>query len=219
MQVKDLPPPPTANIPRNALAGPVLPQNPIFKWNGLAILGEAPGRQEVITGVPFTGPAGELLDVLLSRVGIERDECLVLNPFLYQPVWTPLDNGTRRNNDIGNFFTKDVADANTRIHDGAMYRSAYARHTNDEDLRYCWTVLNHLRPKAILAMGATALWFCTGKDKVSEHRGQALTTPILNDTPVIATYHPAYALYRNSDQEILDLITSDIALVTPHLLP
>ncbi|GHE73914.1 DNA polymerase [Camelimonas fluminis] len=217
MLIQNVPPPPPTNIPHNALAGPVLPQIPIFEWNGLAILGEAPGRQEAISGVPFSGPAGELLDTLLSRVDIERHETLVLNPFLYQPVWTPLDNGTRRNNDISNFFTKDAAEGNTKIHDGALFRSAYAKNSNAHDLRYCWTVLNHVKPRAILALGATALWFLTGHDKISEHRGNVLKTPMLDDAPVIPSYHPAYALYRNADQEILNTIIADIALVKPFL--
>lgn len=217
MTIRPLPAAPEPNIPFNALAGPVYPQAPDSHWNGLLILGEAPGRQEVVSGIPFTGPAGELLDVLLHRIGIDRDECYVMNPFLYQPVWTPLDNGTRKNNDIGNFFTKDVALSNPRIHNGSLFRSSYVRSTNVGDLRYIWNVIAALKPKAILALGATALWFTTGLDKISENRGKELETPIVDGTPVIATYHPAYALYRKADQEILDTIAADMALVTHSL--
>lgn len=217
MCISAVPAPPPAALPFNALAGPVPPRLPVRDWNGLAIVGEAPGRQEVINGEPFTGPAGDLLNELLARVGIERDECFIMNPFMYQPVWTPLDNNTRRNNDILNFFTKDVARANTIIHAGATFRSQYVNSANAEDLRYAWKALHFLKPKVILAMGATALWFTTGLDRIGEFRGKAQQTPILRDVPVIPTFHTAFALYRNKEQSVLDTITEDIELAKNYL--
>lgn len=217
MCISAVPAPPPAAIPFNALAGPVPPRFPAQEWNGIVILGEAPGRQEVINKEPFTGPAGELLTELSARAGVERDACFIMNTFMYQPVWTPLDNNTRRNNDILNFFTKDVAKANTMIHAGATYRSQYVNKANAEDLRYAWKALHFLRPKVILAMGATALWFTTGHDRIGEFRGQAQATPILPDVPVIPTFHTAFALYRNKEQSVLDTITEDIELAKKYL--
>lgn len=217
MCISAVPKPPPGAIPFNALAGPVYPQFPAANWNGLAILGEAPGRQEAISGIPFSGPAGELLDELLAKAGLEREACFVLNPFMYQPVWTPLDNNTRRNNDIMNFFTKDVAQANTMIHAGATYRAQYVKNSNAEDLRYAWKALHFLKPKAILAMGATALWFTTGHDRIGEFRGKAQATPILPDVPVVPTFHTAFALYRNREQSVLDTIVEDIELAKNYL--
>ena len=40
----------------------------------LAIVGEAPGKQEVEEGRPFVGNAGKLLDKLLEEAGIDRSK-------------------------------------------------------------------------------------------------------------------------------------------------
>jgi len=39
----------------------------------LLVIGEAPGANEDRTGLPFVGPAGKLLDLLLASVGLSRD--------------------------------------------------------------------------------------------------------------------------------------------------
>ena len=36
-------------------------------------VGEAPGEQEDLQGIPFVGPAGQLLDLYLEAVGIARE--------------------------------------------------------------------------------------------------------------------------------------------------
>lgn len=43
------------------------------------LVGEAPGRSEDLTGLPFVGAAGALLDELLERAGLERDEVYIVN--------------------------------------------------------------------------------------------------------------------------------------------
>jgi uracil-DNA glycosylase family 4 len=45
----------------------------------LAIIGEAPGRDEEIQGVPFVGMSGRFLMALLSRAGLSRDCCFIGN--------------------------------------------------------------------------------------------------------------------------------------------
>ena len=40
----------------------------------LMFVGEAPGEQEDLTGIPFVGKAGQLLDKYLYAVGIDRNE-------------------------------------------------------------------------------------------------------------------------------------------------
>jgi len=37
------------------------------------LVGEGPGEQEDLTGIPFVGPAGKLLDDMLSLVGLSRE--------------------------------------------------------------------------------------------------------------------------------------------------
>ena len=52
----------------------------------IAIVGEAPGVQEVRTGRPFTGPSGKLLDLVLRHHGIRRSELLLTNATLCRPA-------------------------------------------------------------------------------------------------------------------------------------
>lgn len=40
----------------------------------LAVVGEAPGAREDDTGLPFVGPAGQLLDLMLATVGFSRED-------------------------------------------------------------------------------------------------------------------------------------------------
>jgi uracil-DNA glycosylase family 4 len=51
----------------------------------LLLVGEAPGAEEDAAGEPFVGRAGQLLDLLLTEVGIDRSSCAVLNVLRCRP--------------------------------------------------------------------------------------------------------------------------------------
>jgi uracil-DNA glycosylase family 4 len=51
----------------------------------LMIVGEAPGEDEDIQGVPFIGKAGEKLNKILKYVGVTRDEVYITNSVLCRP--------------------------------------------------------------------------------------------------------------------------------------
>ena len=40
----------------------------------VVLIGEQPGNEEDLTGKPFVGPAGRLLDAALEEVGIDRSQ-------------------------------------------------------------------------------------------------------------------------------------------------
>ena len=42
-------------------------------------IGEGPGEQEDIQGIPFVGPAGRLLDDMLSIIDLDRTNCYIAN--------------------------------------------------------------------------------------------------------------------------------------------
>lgn len=42
-------------------------------------IGEGPGEQEDIQGIPFVGPAGMLLNDYLTAVGIKREDVYIAN--------------------------------------------------------------------------------------------------------------------------------------------
>ena len=63
--------------------------NPVFGVGNphaeLMFVGEAPGEQEDLTGVPFVGKAGQLLDKYLFAVGIDREEVYIANILKCRP--------------------------------------------------------------------------------------------------------------------------------------
>lgn len=42
-------------------------------------IGEGPGEQEDLQGIPFVGPAGKLLDDMLSIIDLNRQNCYIAN--------------------------------------------------------------------------------------------------------------------------------------------
>jgi uracil-DNA glycosylase len=51
----------------------------------LLFVGEAPGRAEDEQGLPFVGPAGRLLDELLERIGLRREDVYITNVVKCRP--------------------------------------------------------------------------------------------------------------------------------------
>ncbi|MBP0614739.1 uracil-DNA glycosylase [Jiella mangrovi] len=51
----------------------------------LMLIGEAPGRDEDVAGVPFVGRSGQLLNRMLSSIGIERENVRVTNTVPWRP--------------------------------------------------------------------------------------------------------------------------------------
>ena len=45
----------------------------------IMFIGEGPGEQEDLKGVPFVGPAGKLLDDMLSIIDLDRNKCYIAN--------------------------------------------------------------------------------------------------------------------------------------------
>lgn len=51
----------------------------------LMFVGEAPGRDEDREGVPFVGPAGQLLTKIIAAIGFSRDEVYIANVIKCRP--------------------------------------------------------------------------------------------------------------------------------------
>lgn len=51
----------------------------------ILFIGEAPGKKEDETGLPFVGAAGKFLDELLLSVGLFRDDVYITNIVKYRP--------------------------------------------------------------------------------------------------------------------------------------
>ena len=51
----------------------------------LMLVGEAPGAEEDRQGLPFVGPAGQLLTKMLAAIGLSRDEVFIANVLKCRP--------------------------------------------------------------------------------------------------------------------------------------
>ena len=51
----------------------------------IMIIGEAPGAQEDRQGKPFVGPAGQLLDRMLTAIGLDRSRAYITNLLFWRP--------------------------------------------------------------------------------------------------------------------------------------
>lgn len=56
-----------------------------YRKRGLAILAEAPGKDEADVGMPFIGKAGQVLMAVLAEAGLARQDVLLLNRIRCRP--------------------------------------------------------------------------------------------------------------------------------------
>lgn len=45
----------------------------------IVFVGEGPGEKEDLQGIPFVGPAGQLLDTMLKLIGLQREDVYICN--------------------------------------------------------------------------------------------------------------------------------------------
>jgi uracil-DNA glycosylase len=135
-------------------------------------VGEQPGDKEDLAGRPFVGPAGQLLDRALSRVGLNRQQAYVTNVVKHFK-WQP--RGKRRIHEKPN--SAEI---------GACRPWLEAE-------------IALLRPKVIVCLGATAAQALLGKQfRVTQQRGQLIPSALAPF--VMATVHPS-SILRAPDEE------------------
>jgi uracil-DNA glycosylase family protein len=141
----------------------------------LMIVGEQPGDQEDLQGVPFVGPAGQLLDRAMAEAGVPRDRAFVTNAvkhFKHEP------RGKRRLHK-----TPDRGEVQA------------CRWWLDAERRL-------VRPKVILALGATAVQAVFGKAlPIGKTRGQQLALD--GGEQALVSWHPSFML-RIPDRDAKD---------------
>ncbi len=137
----------------------------------LMLVGEQPGDQEDLSGHPFVGPAGKLLDRALADAGIDRAAVYVTNVVKHFK-WEP--RGRRR------IHKKPSA--------GEI---AACRPWLDTEIQL-------VKPRAIVCLGATAAQALLGRQfKVTAHRGALIPSPLA--PIVVATVHPSSILRAPDD--------------------
>jgi DNA polymerase len=138
----------------------------------VVLVGEQPGNDEDLSGHPFVGPAGRLLDRALAEAGLDRRAVYVTNAVKHFK-WEP--RGKRR------------------IHQKPTAGEVKAC------LPWLGAELAVVRPRAVVCLGATAAQALLGKAfRVTERRGELLATPL---APIVmATVHPSSILRAPDDE-------------------
>lgn len=133
----------------------------------LAFVGEQPGDQEDLQGRPFVGPAGQLLTRAMEAAGVSREACYLTNAvkhFKYE------QRGKRR-----------------------LHKTP----TAGEVRHYRWWLdreLELVKPKLVVALGATAVLALAGKAlPIGKVRGP-MTFDAMHGMPGFVTVHPSYLL-------------------------
>jgi uracil-DNA glycosylase family 4 len=133
----------------------------------IMFVGEAPGADEDEQGEPFVGRAGQLLTKIIEAMGFTRETVYIANILKCRPD-TP-------------------------------GQSAGNRPPTPEEIQRCLPYLNAqidlIKPKVIVALGATAVAGLFGKSApISKIRGEFMT---FRGIPVMPTFHPSYLLRPN----------------------
>jgi uracil-DNA glycosylase len=155
----------------------------------VVLVGEQPGDQEDLSGKPFVGPAGRLLDQGLEEAGIDRKLAYVTNVVKHFK-WQP--RGKRRIHQKPN--TAEIAACRPWL---------------DAELAL-------LKPKVLVCLGATAAQALLGRQfRVSKDRG----VPVESDlAPVVmATVHPSSILRSDDREQEMAMFVEDLRRVAEAL--
>jgi DNA polymerase len=137
------------------------------------LVGEQPGNDEDLEGLPFVGPAGKLLDRGLTAAGIARADAYVTNVVKHFK-WE--QKGKRR------------------LHSKPNAREIGAC------LPWLEAELDLVKPRVLLCLGATAAQALLGRDfRVSRDRGVLARSRWAALTG--ATVHPSSILRARTDEE------------------
>lgn len=135
-------------------------------------VGEQPGNEEDLTGKPFVGPAGKLLDSALEEAGIDRSQTYVTN--------------------VVKHF-KWEARGKRRIHKKPNAHQIAACRP------WLETEIALVKPRVIVALGATAAQSLFGpKFRVTQQRGQFIESDLA--PYIMATVHPSSILRAPDDE-------------------
>ena len=137
----------------------------------LMFVGEAPGADEDAQGEPFVGAAGQLLTKIITAMGVSRADVYIANILKCRPDTPGQSAGNRK---------PTPAEMATCI-------------------PYLHEQIDLIKPKALVALGATAVEGLLGKTVgITKLRGNWQT---YRGIPLMPTYHPAYLLRNQAMSE------------------
>ena len=137
----------------------------------LMFVGEAPGADEDEQGEPFVGKAGQLLTRIIQATGLQRADVYIGNILKCRPDTPGQSAGNRKPT------TDEMATCIPYLHEQ----------------------IDLIRPKVLVALGATAVEGLLGKTiGITKLRG---TWKTYRGIPLMPTYHPAYLLRNQAMSE------------------
>lgn len=158
------------------------------------IVGEAPGKADDRTGLPFQGKAGKLLHAMLVAVGVHPTSLVLGGQPLGVPAWSQ---------HTSMYFTtlnkcRPLANRSPVASEAAAC------------LPYLLQQIELLQPRRVLALGRLAAQaLLQVDDDIEDLRGRIhhVTTSAGAQVPVIVTWHPAALLMhpQNKEQAWIDL--------------
>lgn len=171
-----------SDILNKYLTGTVVPnKHPLIDSSlgvRLALVGEAPGRDEELSGEPFVGKSGRLLTGVIGRLGIVRQSCFIGNICQVRPP----------NNELEHFSW-----------DGPEIQSGLSQLKTD---------LDAFQPNICVLLGKYALKAARGGGSISDYRGTLFVSQVdgpFKGRKCIATFHPAFVLREMSNLVMLRL--------------
>ncbi len=139
-------------------------------------VGEAPGRQEDLTGEPFVGASGKFLDELLASIGLSRATVFITNVVKSRPVTS----------------------SSPRL------RAGRNRAPTPEEIVACIPWLQEqlaiIHPKVIVTLGRVALEYFLPGRTIGDVHGRPIVS---GGHTILPLYHPAMALYRRPWRRML----------------
>lgn len=162
----------------------------------LMIVGEAPGEQEEMLGLPFVGSSGQELTLMLREAGLERSEAYLTNVFWTRPPGNKVQAFFAKKNEGGHALLPPLAPGRYILPEFLPELERLAKE------------IREVNPTLILAMGNTAAWALLHSTKISSIRGTVSACAIAPAFKVLPTYHPANVLrqWENRPIVIADLM-------------
>lgn len=178
----------------------------------LMIIGEAPGRNEIVNNIPFSGDAGKELNKSLAQIGLTRDDVYITSAVRSRPYAIKKVFSKRENKEVTKYPNRKPTKKEVLAHAPFL----------DYEIDYA-------QPKLIVALGNTGLERLLGPGhKISEEHGKVIeNTPILRlnlqkdgyvwskqKYTIFPEYHPAAVFYN---RKLSDNIIKDWNIIKPYL--
>lgn len=164
----------------------------------IVIVGEAPGADEELRGLPFIGSSGQELDRMLHEAGLLRSDCYITNVSKIRPPGNNMDlwfADTKKKAEelgyekfMGEYVHSHIIDCVAELH----------------------AELEKLNPNIVICLGWTACWAVTGKTPITAWRGSIMESLPLGPEGTsgkvfkcLPTYHPANILRQWENRSIV----------------